>query len=160
MDMDAIASPSRRRPRSSAARGFTLIEVLLVIVIIGMLATVLVFTVGGSQEGAKEDLTAANIKKIEGYIQRYYNDVGHYPSEAEGKLNALLTKPTFDDETTKWRGPYAKAEELKDSWGRDLVYEPVDTAADASAVPFKLFSAGRDGQPNTSDDIPKRTEGN
>ena len=68
------------RPRG----GFTLIEILLVIVIIGMLAGVLVVTIGGTREGAEVDTTKLMIQKIENKIQTYYMHVGHYPTDGEG----------------------------------------------------------------------------
>ena len=71
------------------AKAFTLLEVLLVIVIIGMLATVLIFTIGGTQEQAKIDTTRLTIKKIENKLEEYNLRMGHFPNEAEGNLKAL-----------------------------------------------------------------------
>lgn len=153
-----MTAPRNTNPnaRSIARKGFTLIEVLLVIVIIGMLAAVLVVTIGGTQDGARVDTTKLTIQKIESKIQTYYMHVGSYPTEGEGGLEALRTKPSFEDEKTgeKWRGPYVKSQELKDAWGNALNYEPVADGDDApGGVKFKLWSNGPDQKSNSDDDI-------
>ena len=146
---------NRRRNRT---HGFTLIEVLLVIVIIGLLAGVLVVTIGGTREGAEVDTTKLLIQKIENKVQEYYMHVGTYPTEAEGGLNALVAAPNFDDEKTaeKWRGPYVQTRELNDAWGNPLNYEAGEPGADGPK--FKLWSNGPDRQSNSDDDIRNWTE--
>jgi len=142
--------------RSHAVKGFTLVEVLLVIAIIGILATVLVVTIGGTREGAQIDVTKANIKKIAGKVETYALQVGHYPTEAEGGLDALVTRPNFDEEgmEEKWRGPYAQEKELMDGWQRKLNYEVADAGSEfAPGVRFKLWSNGPDGVSNNEDDL-------
>jgi general secretion pathway protein G len=131
------------------ATGFTLIEVLLVILIIGMLAGVLVVTIGGTQDGARIDTTKLTIQKLENKVQTYYMHVGHYPTEAEGGLDALQNKPNFEDSKAgeKWRGPYVKAQELNDAWGNKVNYEPGEGGK------FKIWSNGPDQQSSTEDDI-------
>ncbi len=137
-------------------QAFTLIEVLLVILIIGMLAAVLVVTIGGTQEGAKIDTTKLLIQKLDGKLKLYQTHIGHYPTESEGGLKALMVKPNFEDEKAgeKWRGPYAQQQELVDSWGNEIHYEPAEPGQQvAPGVDFKLWSNGKDQQSNTQDDI-------
>ena len=144
------------KARNANNRGFTLIEVLLVILIIGMLAAVLVVTIGGTREGAQVDTTKLMIDKISGKIEQYNLDVGHYPTESEGGLQALRSKPNFSDEKAaeRWRGPYVQSRELVDAWGKPLNYEPGEPGATtATGARFKLWSNGPDGQSNTADDI-------
>ena len=131
--------------------GFTLVEVLLVLLIIGMLATVLVTTLGGTQQKAQKDTTLMKVQKVENMLKTYNMHVGHYPTESEGGLDALVNKPSFDDETSgeKWAGPYAKPAELNDAWGKKLNYEPPSEGA----LEPKVWSNGPDGQSNTADDI-------
>ncbi|MGV3771663.1 MAG: type II secretion system major pseudopilin GspG [Verrucomicrobiales bacterium] len=148
------------RTRARALAGFTLIEILLVIVIILMLAGALVIFVLPQQEGAEKNTTKLLLSQVEGALDNYRLNVGHYPTEDEGGLNALLVKPTFENERLKekWSGPYLKpGTKLEDSWGQPLRYEPIDrTQLDPdqqTSAPYKLFSAGPDGQPDTDDDI-------
>jgi general secretion pathway protein G len=146
--------------RARALAGFTLIEILLVIVIILMLAGALVIFVLPQQEGAEKNTTKLLLSQVEGALDNYRLNVGHYPTEDEGGLNALVQKPTFENERLKerWQGPYLKpGTKLEDAWGNKLRYEPIDrTQVDPdqqTTVPFKLFSMGPDSQPETDDDI-------
>lgn len=143
-----------------ASRGFTLIEVLLVIVIIGMLATVLIVTVGGRADGAKIDTTKLSLQKLENRIEEFNLHAGRYPTEADGGLDGLSTKPSDEKVAEKWRGPYAQSAELLDAWGNKFNYEPMDAGtAAAGGKKFKLWSNGPDNQSNTEDDIKNWTEG-
>jgi general secretion pathway protein G len=148
--------------RTAARRtgGFTLIEVLLVIVIIGMLATVLIVTIGGRADGAKIDTTKLSLQKIEGRIDEYMLHIGRYPTEADGGLDALMNKPGDEKVAEKWRGPYVKSAELNDAWGNKFNYEPVEAGTTlGGGAKFKVWSNGPDSQSNTDDDIKNWTEG-
>jgi general secretion pathway protein G len=142
---------SARRVRAGA--GFTLVEVLLVILILGMLFGVLIVAIMPAREKARSDTTKLLLDQVENAMERYQMDIGHYPTEEEGGLNALLTKPSFEDEKTgqNWSGPYLK-QEPRDSWQRPLHYERVE-AAEPGAKPFHIWSSGADGQDGTADDI-------
>jgi len=144
------------RPRSVA--GFTLIEVLLVIVIILMLAGALVVFVLPQQKGAEKNTTRLMLTQIQAALDTYRLNVGSYPTEDQGGLGALLIKPTFENERMgeKWQGPYLKpGTKLEDAWGFQIHYEPIDKTqlTDATGPDYKLFSTGPDGQPDTDDDI-------
>ncbi len=141
--------------------GFTLIEVLLVVVIILMLAAALVVFVLPQQKGAQKNTTRVLLNQLQTALDTYRLNVGRYPSEEEGGLGALLVKPNYENEKMgeRWQGPYLKpGTKLEDPWGNQLRYEPVDaTTVDASdqqnGLPYKLYSVGPDGQPDTEDDI-------
>jgi general secretion pathway protein G len=147
--------------RASAAAGFTLIEILLVIVIILLLAGALVVFVLPQQEGAEKNTTKLLLNNVASGLDMYRLNIGHYPTEDEGGLKAMLIKPTFENEKLgeKWQGPYLKpGTKLQDPWGHDIVYEPQDLTAMADdktkvRLPYKLYSVGPDGQPDTDDDI-------
>ena len=146
-----------RRTRSSRG-GFTLIEILLVIFIILMLAGALVVFVLPQQEGAEINTTRLLLNNVSTALDTYKLNVGHYPTEEEGNLNALIKKPTFENERLgeRWRGPYLKpGTRLEDAWGNQVRYETIDRSLseDSSGPPYKLFSAGPDGQTDTDDDI-------
>lgn len=153
--------PVSRKFRNRRPGGFTLIEVLLVLVILGMLATVAIVALSGTREGARIDVANRQVEQISNALDTYNLHIGHYPSEEEGGVNALLTKPTFDDEkiAEKWRGPYIK-EEPRDPWNHPFKYERKDSSDSSSnGKPFRVWSMGPDGQDGTADDIPKTQEG-
>lgn len=117
--------------------GFTLLELLVVIVIIGLLAAY----VGPkyfSQLGKSEVTVArAQIEAFEKALDTYRLDVGRYPSHEEG-LGALLTKP---ESASKWNGPYLKKAVPQDPWGRSYTYRSPGSKGD-----FEVISYGKDGQ--------------
>jgi general secretion pathway protein G len=156
-----IRTVNELRSRRARAAGFTLIEILLVIVIILLLAGALVVFVLPQQEGAEKNTTRVMLGQVAQALDTYRLNLGHYPTEEEGGLKALMTKPTFENERLgeKWQGPYLKpGTKLDDPWGSELRYEVVDksmAAADdkKAALPYKLSSIGPDRQPDTDDDI-------
>ena len=121
------------------AHGFTLLELLVVIVIIGLLAAY----VGPkyfSQLGKSEVTVAkAQIEAFEKSLDTYRLDVGRYPSAEEG-LNALLTAPASAG--AKWNGPYLKKGIPPDPWGRAYQYRAPGTKSE-----YEIVSLGKDGQP-------------
>ena len=118
--------------------GFTLLELLVVIVIIGLLAGY-VAPRYFSQVGRSEvQVARAQIDSIEKALDQYRLDMRRYPSAEEG-LNALLVKP---GEAAAWNGPYLKKAVPADPWGRPYVYR---TPGEKSE--FQLLSYGRDGKP-------------
>ena len=142
--------------------GFTLIEILLVSVIILMLAGALVVFVLPQQEGAEKNTTKLLLQNVETALDTYRLNMGRYPTTEQG-LNALMSKPTFENEKLgdKWKGPYLKpGTQLEDAWSHSLRYELTDTTdeSNASAPRYKLYSVGPDGQPDTADDIKARDE--
>jgi general secretion pathway protein G len=121
-----------------AAKGFTLLELLVVMVIIGLLAGY----VGPryfSQVGKSQVKTArAQIDALEKSLDQYRLDTGHYPTMEQG-LAALVTRPVNEP---KWDGPYLKKSVPVDPWGTAYVYKiPGDHGE------FDLLSLGKDGQP-------------
>lgn len=158
MTISKVIHHARRRRR---AAGFTLIEILLVIVIILLLAGALVVFVLPQQKGAERNTTRLMLQQVGNALDTYRLNLGHYPTEQEGGLDALLKKPTFENERVgeKWQGPYLKpGTTLDDPWNNKIRYELADTTSGgggerAGALPYKLFSVGPDGQPETDDDV-------
>lgn len=123
--------------------GFTLLELLVVMVIIGLLAGY----VGPkyfSQVGKSEVKAAmAQIDALEKALDTYRLDTGHYPGTEQG-LNALMTQPASEP---KWQGPYLKKVIPPDPWGKPYIYKQPGEHGE-----FDLFSYGKDGQPGGSGD--------
>lgn len=140
-----VVHPSRRR------RGFTLLEVLIVIVIIGLLAAVVVPNLLGLLSGSREDLTRATVKSgLNGALDNFMASIGRYPTTQEGL--ALLVQPPDDpDLAKKWRGPYLKDGKIPvDAWGNSFVYV---SPGNVNVNSYDLSSPGLNGRPGDDDDI-------
>jgi general secretion pathway protein G len=155
-----ICSSGVKRRNSRPKAGFTLIEILLVIVILLLLASALVVFLLPQQEGAEKNTTKLLLNQVSTALDTYRLNVGRYPTEQDGGLNALITKPNFENPRLgeKWQGPYLKpGTKLEDPWGNPIHYEVVDKSTLTDDVkagpPYKLYSLGPDGQPDTDDDI-------
>jgi len=143
------------RHRNHGRAGFTLIEILLVLAIIGMLAGVTIFAIGGIGKKARIDTTKAILETVANALDTYQLHIAHYPTEEEGNLDALRVKPSFDNETLadNWAGPYLKKAPV-DAWNNAISYEvQTATADDETTPPFRLWSNGPDGMSDTEDDV-------
>lgn len=118
-------------------KGFTIVELLVVIMIISMLVVFVAPKMFKGLGKAKRDIARAKMANIENAIGRFYIDCGLYP----GKLDDLVETNTELGE--KWRGPYLKRSELFDPWEKPYIYEEEGVINPGS---FDLISYGADGQ--------------
>lgn len=119
-------------------QGFTLIEILVVMAIIGMLAVMVAPNLFNQRAGAMRDAAASQISAIEAALDTYRLDVGEYPNELEDLMENNSGRAS-------WNGPYLRRNIPQDPWGNDYVYE-----ADRRA--FSLVSYGADGERGGEDD--------
>lgn len=122
--------------------GFTLLELLVVIVIIGLLAAYVGPKYFSQLSKSEVTVAKAQIEAFEKALDTFRLDVGRYPTSEEG-LAALLTKPAT---ASKWNGPYLKKDIPKDPWGNTYIYR-----SPGSKGEFDVISYGRDGQSGGSD---------
>ncbi len=133
-----ISMPARQPSRSRRLRGFTLLELLVVLVVLGLLAGIVApkyFTQLGKSEAK---VARAQIEGLAKALDLYRLDTGHYPTTEQG-LTALVTRP---GDAPKWGGPYLQKAVPVDPWGREYLYASPGENGD-----YDLLSLGKDGQP-------------
>jgi general secretion pathway protein G len=133
------------RDRRPSEDGFTLVELMVVIVIIGLLATVVLINVLPSQDKAMVTKARADIATLDQAMEMYRLDNITYPSGGDG-LNALVSQPANAQAGRYRPGGYIK-NLPKDPWGR-----PYQLAVPGKTGPFDIYSLGADGAPGGSDE--------
>lgn len=125
-------------------KGFTLIELMLVVIIIGALVAMVMPRLAGRSEQAKVGAAQADIStNIATGLKLYELDNGKFPTGDQG-LSALLSKP---GDAGNWNGPYLEKKPI-DPWGREYVYKSPGTHR---TYDYDLYSLGRDGQESADD---------
>ena len=132
----------QRHGGASAGRvqgGFTLVELLLVLVILALIGGLVLPGIIGKAEGAKAKAAASQVSRLSMGVESFYLDTGQIPDTLED----LINEPGDAD---GWNGPYVKASSLKDPWGREYEYNFPGDHGD-----FDIISLGSDGQPGGED---------
>jgi len=118
--------------------GFTLIEIMVVVVILGILAAAIIPQFMGTTHDAKVGAAKSNIAELENSLERFHIHLDRYPTTEEG-LKALVEAPSSEDKN--WRGPYIKMLRA-DPWGNPFQYRNPGVHHSSS---FDLWSRGADG---------------
>jgi len=141
-------SKQRQRPRHRATpSGFTLIELMLVLVILATLAAIVLPKFTGRSQQAKVTSAKTQISQLEVALDAFEIDLGRYPTTTEG-LRALVVKPTSDSDG--WQQAYLKREVPQDPWGTDYVYR---YPGQYNENGYDLYSVGPDHKLGGDDDI-------
>jgi general secretion pathway protein G len=134
----AVACRAALRNTRAASRGFTLLELLVVLVIIGLLAGIVAPQYFAQIGKSNAKVAKAQIESFGQALDQYRLDVGHYPTTEQG-LASLRKLP---QQEIRWQGPYLKRDIPPDPWGHPYVYMRPGTHGD-----YDLISLGADGQP-------------
>ncbi|MEZ4474633.1 MAG: type II secretion system major pseudopilin GspG [bacterium] len=138
------ATLRRRLAARQKQRGMTLLEIMIVIAILGLLASVIVVAVMNQFDNAKVNAAKLKLNELEKALQLYSVQVGEYPSQNEG-LRALLQPPDGSK-------PFLKEKNVpKDPWGAEYLY--FNPARGGGNAAYEVVSKGPDGQEGTEDDI-------
>jgi len=145
-----VAWRTRTRTRTqqelSARRAFTLIELLLVLVILGILAAIVVPKFSGRTEQARQTAAQSQIATFGTALDAFEVDNGYYPKGKSG-LQDLVQQPR---DATSWKGPYLKGDIPNDPWGRPYIYE---CPGKHNPTSYDLMSMGFDGRTPSDDDL-------
>jgi general secretion pathway protein G len=128
----------RGRRNFKVARGFTLLELLVVLVILGLLVGIVAPRFFGQVGKSETKVATAQIRALEDALDQYRLDVGRYPTTEQG-LAALNAQPAGE---ARWKGPYLKKAVPADPWGNPYQYRSPGERGE-----IDLLSFGKDGQP-------------
>ena len=123
------------------ARGFTLLEMLVVLVIIGLIASLVGPRLFSRVDSSKVQVADTQSRLLRGAIETFRLEVGRLPTEQEG-LSVLYTAPSDERAKARWRGPYLDESVPADPWGNPYQY----AIPGRDGMPFAIYSFGADGK--------------
>jgi general secretion pathway protein G len=139
-----MTSKNLNMPKQS--RGFTLIEIMVVMVILGLLVAIVAPNIMGRSDQAKVTVAETQLSNIANALDLYRLDNSHYPSTQQG-LEALVSRPTGSPEPKNWNPDGYLKSVPEDPWGAEYQYVSPGTEG-----PYDLYSFGSDGQPGGEGD--------
>ena len=122
--------------------GFTLLEVVVVIIVLGLLAAIVAPQILGRVSDARTTAAQTQVELFGTALDSYRLDNGSYPTTEQG-LAALRERPTRAPAPTNWRGPYLRKDVPVDPWGKPYLYR---SPGERNATGYDLSSLGRDGK--------------
>ncbi|NIN49929.1 MAG: type II secretion system major pseudopilin GspG [Gemmatimonadales bacterium] len=129
--------------RVDCSSGFTLIEILVVIIVLGLLAGLVGPRIIGRVSEAKSATAKTQIELLSVALDNYRLDNGRYPTTEQG-LQALRTRPTIEPLPRNWRGPYLRKDVPLDPWDRPYIYH---SPGEENPTSFDLLTLGQDDAP-------------
>ncbi|WP_034221851.1 type II secretion system major pseudopilin GspG [Arenimonas donghaensis] len=129
------------RPSHRPSRGFTLLEMLVVLVIIGLIASLVGPRLFSRVDTSKVQVAETQVKMLRGALETYRLEVGSFPAASQG-LDVLYNPPQDERLRGRWNGPYLDEPAPLDPWGNPYQY----SMPGAEGMPFALYSFGADGQ--------------
>jgi general secretion pathway protein G len=130
------------RATPSRSGGFTLLEMLVVLVLIGLIASLVGPRLFSRVDASKVQVAETQVRMLRGSVETFRLEVGRLPTEAEG-LTVLFSAPTEERARARWRGPYLDEAVPDDPWGRPYRY----SIPGPDGMGFALYSFGADGEP-------------
>ena len=135
---------NRQSPKFTP-RGFTLLEMLVVLVIIALIVGLVGPRLFTRVDYSRVDTAQTQIRMLRGALETFRLDVGRFPTQEEG-LNVLFQRPADERVANRWRGPYIDEPPPNDPWGNPYRY-----SLPGRDLPFALYSLGADGRPGGED---------
>lgn len=135
------------KARGATARGFTLLEMVIVLGIIALILGAAIQFSSGIGGTARDQAARAKIQEFMTKLEAYRVDAGRYPTEQQG-LKALVERPTTAPEPKRWRKHFSKLP--PDPWGNEFIYRNPGRIDPST---FEILSKGEDGEQDTDDDI-------
>lgn len=129
-------------PRNARQTGFTLLEMLVVLVLIGLIASLVGPRLFSRVDSSKVQVAETQVRLLRGAIETFRLEVGRVPSNDEG-LGVLYNPPTDERVRARWRGPYLDEAVPADPWGNPYRY----AVPGRDGMPFAIYSLGADGAP-------------
>ncbi len=122
--------------------GFTLLEMIVVLVIIGLIMGLVGPRLFSQADKAKVQTATTQVKMLRGALETLRLDISRFPTAQEG-LSILVTRPSDPSVAARWHGPYIDSDVPLDPWGHPYQYSPEPSGMQ----PFTLYSYGADGKP-------------
>ncbi len=142
MQLNSRQAGLRLIPRAVSQAGYSLLELMIVLVIIGLLGALVGPSLIGRLEQSKTQTTETQVRQLKAALDVLRLDIGRYPTADEG-LSILITPPTDAILLTRWKGPYLEPAEIpKDPWGYPYIYGTTSKVNQ----PFALYSNGPTGR--------------